>query len=87
MNNTNPTTDFINANQNAINTNPGSKGCAVDSFARQEGMLTKDQATDSKMGAQDNVIKVCFAASCPYRPEDSKSLENDVAEPSNRCKM
>ena len=36
------------------------------------------------MGAQDNVNVGRFAASFPYRPEDWKSLENDVAEPPNR---
>ena len=40
------------------------------------------------MRAEKNVIKVRlrlpFAASLPYWPEDRKSLENDVAEPPNR---
>ena len=44
----------------------------------------KNPRNDSKTGAQDSVNVGRFAASFPYRPEDWKSLENDVAEPPNR---
>ena len=36
------------------------------------------------MGAKDSVFKVRFVAFFHYRPEDWKSLENEVAEPQNR---
>ena len=39
---------------------------------------------DSNMGAKDIVSIARFAASFPYRPEDWKSLENDVVEPPNQ---